>query len=429
MFKGKYRWLVVIISFILFLVGYMDRVNLAICGVTVMKEFGLSPSQLGLIFSGFTIGYTMLNFPAGWIAQKMSNRVLLSGIMVLWSLATWATGMAGGFISLMLIRVLFGMFEGPMPPSCAQVVSNWMTPKEKGTATGLYASAIPIGIVVGNLVSGSLLAAYGWRWVFYIFGFGGVIIGVVVWIIVRDKPSQHPSVTPEEAAYIESHYHIPSGQAETGSTFTEMMKNPWVWVLSASWFFYIMSFWATLNWLPTYLVMARGSSILKSGFLSSVPWILGAAGMIIVGWVTDKGKGYKANWYAFCCFIAAPFMTMAVITSSLELCLLFFSVALFFIMPCLGIATVVAMNLFHQNDAGKAHGVALTFSSAGGILAPYIVGYIVEQTHSFNLAYYIFSICSIIGGLCAVALHMRERQLRKERSGATVSAAVGVKPA
>ncbi|MGA2025689.1 MAG: MFS transporter [Syntrophobacteraceae bacterium] len=424
----RYRWVIVTMGFFLFLIAYMDRVNLAICGTTLMKAFGLSPSQLGLVFSGFTIGYTMLNFPAGFIAQKLSNRVLLTGVMILWSIATIATGCAAGFASLMVIRILFGMAEGPMPPSLAQVCNNWMLPREKGTAVGLYAAAIPIGIVIGNILSGFLLASFGWRMVFFIFGTGGIIAGIFTWVIVRDKPSQHLSVSAAEVELIESFYHAPSDRPATGSTFGQMMSNPWVWVLSVSWFFYIMSFWATLNWLPTYLVMARGSSIMKSGFLSSFPWILGAVGMIVLGWASDRfGKGYKANWYAANCFIAAPFMALAVITSSLVLCIVCFSIALFFIVPCLGIATVVPMNLFHQEDTGKAHGIALSFSSAGGILAPYLVGYILEQTKSFNLAYYIFAVCSVIGGLCALALHWKERQekLVRENGKATVSGGGG----
>jgi len=412
----KYRWLIIVLGFIMFLIAYMDRVNLAICGVPVMKEFGLTPSQLGLVFSGFTIGYTILNFPAGFIAQKMSNRLLLTLVMILWSVTTFATGWAQGFISLIVIRILFGMCEGPMPPSVAQVVNNWMLPREKGTAAGLYASAIPVGIVVGNLLSGYLLDLVGWRNVFFIFGAGGILCGIVVWMMVRDKPAQHPSVSREEVELIESFYHAPTDKPATGSTFGQMMANPWLWVLCASWIFYIMGFWATLNWLPTYLVMARGSSILKSGVLASAPWVLGAIGMIVLGWASDKiGKGYKANWYAACCFIAAPFMALAVITPSLTLCIIYFSIALFFIMPCLAIATVVPMNLFHQEDVGKAHGIALTFSSIGGILAPYLVGIILEQTKSFNLAYYIFAGCSLIGGVCALMLHWKERQERSAR--------------
>jgi sugar phosphate permease len=252
--------------------------------------------------------------------------------------------------------------------------------------------------------------------IFYIFGVGGVLAGILAWVVIRDRPSQHPSVSPEEAKLIESFYHAPTDKRATGSTFGELMRNPWLWVLCASWFFYIMSFWATLSWLPTYLVMARKSSILKSGLLASFPWALGAVGMIVLGWASDKiGKGYKANWYAACCIIAAPFMVFAVNTPSLTTCIVCFSIALFFIMPNVGIATVVPMNIFHQADVGKAHGIALAFSSIGGVVAPYLVGYVLEQTKSFNLAYYIFAVCSVIGGLCALVLHWKERQERKVR--------------
>lgn len=422
---SKYRWTIVWVFFAVFFIMYMDRVNLAVCAVTVLKEFGMSKTQLGLAFSGFTLGYTIMNLPSGFLIQRFSYRVILTVGLLLWSLATFMTGMAAGFVSLLIIRIIFGMFEGPVPPGLPHTVNKWMLPREKGFAVALYCVAIPFGVVIGNALSGYLLSVFGWRWVFYIFGFVGILAAAWCWWIVRDTPREHPSVSAEELKLIESHY-VQSKVSAKGSSLSQLIKDPWVWVMCLGWFFFAIAFWATLNWFPAYLVLARNTSILKSGYLASMPWALGVVGLLVLGKLSDKiGRGEKSNIIGISQVIAAPCIVLGVMTPSLEMCIVFFSIALFFIIPFIALFSTIPVNIYPLEDVAKVVGLTVAFSSAGGILAPSLMGYIVDVTKSFVIAYNICAASTLISGIMCLVLYKRERSelVRREEMNAMKAAA------
>ncbi|MCX5852896.1 MAG: MFS transporter [Deltaproteobacteria bacterium] len=413
---GRFRWFIVAWFFLMLLIVYMDRVNLAMAAPLIMNEFNLRPSMLGLVMSGFTIGYTILLFPGGFLVSRFSARKILAAIMALRSAASVLTGCAWGFVSLMVFRIGFGLAEGPMLPAINATVNHWMLNREKATAAALYITALPLGIISGNIASGYAINAFGWRFMFYVFGALGLAAGGLGWIIIRDTPAEHPAISRRELERIEADYHPAVDGSPGGSTFRQLMKDPWLWVNAAYNFFYSFPFWANLHWLPTYFVMARGTSILKSGYLSSVPWISGLLGLLVLGALSDRvGRKYRGNWMAACQFLSIPFTAYAVVTPSVIISLVCFSVSLFFVLGSMSIGTALIWELFDRADVAKAYGLLASWMTGAGILAPYILGIILEKTNSFNMAYYIFSCCAFLAGCTAVALHVRERRVREMR--------------
>jgi len=306
MFEDKMRWKLIWWFAIVMLVSYMDRVNLAVAAPLIMEEFELTPSQLGIVLSGFQVGYMVVMFFGGFIAQKYSARKVVTVVLIIWSLMTFATGLSFNFLSIFIARAIFGMAEGPVIPSMNFVVNNWTLAKEKGFAGSAFTSALPLGIFFGLLLSAYILSELGWRAIFYSFGIVGVLLGIANWFIVRDTPKEHPSVTPEELKRIEADYDVSTTGSEKGMTMLQLLKDRTLQVFAFLDIFYSILFWADLNWLPTYFVEARGVSILKGGMLSSLPWFAAFLGMIIVGKLSDTGKQYKANWCAGALFVCAP---------------------------------------------------------------------------------------------------------------------------
>ncbi len=414
--KGNRRWFIVAWFFLILLVVYIDRVNLAMAASLILRDFQLSPSQLGLVMSGFTIGYTILLFPGGFLVAYFSARKSITVILVLRAIMTILTGYAWGLASLVTIRIGLGLAEGPMLPAINATVNHWMLTREKATAAAWYITALPLGIIAGNIMCGHILEACGWRFLFIVFGVISVIAGGLSWIIVRDTPAEHPAISPLELKRIEADYHPPVTGSLTGSTFRQLMKDPWIWVNSAYNFFYSFTFWANLNWLPTYFVMARGTSILKSGYLSSLPWLAGLSGLLVLGALSDRtGEKYRGNWMAACQFLSVPFTAYAVVTSSIITSLVCFSISLFFILGSMSIGTALIWELFDRTDVAKAYGLLASWMTGAGILAPYLLGFILEKTHSFNMAYYVFAACAFLAGCIAVVLHVREKQIRDIR--------------
>lgn len=422
----KFRYNIIWLFFGVLFITYMDRVNLAVCGTTIMKEFGISPKQLGIVFSGFLMGYVLLNIPAGFIAQRFSYRKVLAVCMVLWSIMTAVTGFAGGIYSLLIIRVMFGAFEGPIPPGLPQGINDWFPTREKGMAVAIYVTGIPAGVMLGNIFTGYLLTAVGWRSVFYIMGGLGILFALVCWIVFRDKPAEHPWVSRDEAKLISSTYYTPSDKPVTGSTFGQVLASPWVWLTCLNWFCWAITYWSIMTWFPTYLVMARQTSILKSGVLASLPWGVGILGLLLMGKVSDMfGRGEKNPINGWGSIFGSIFIVIGVLTPSTTVCIICFCVAMFFIVGYMGNGAAAVMNTFHQGDVGKVMGFALACSSAGGVLAPIMIGYIFDVTKSFNIAYYVCAVSTFACGVTCLTLLIKERRELKLREELTLQKTAG----
>lgn len=160
-------------------------------------------------------------------------------------------------------------------------------------------------------------------------------------------------------------------------------------------------------------VMVRGTSILKSGYFSALPWFAGLLGLLVLGPLSDKiGKKYRGNWMAACQFLSVPFTAYAVITPLITISLICFSISLFFIVGSMAVSSALIWDLFDRVDVAKAYGMLAAWMTAAGIVAPYLLGFILEKTNSFNTAYYIFSGSAVLAGFIALILHVRERHLR-----------------
>lgn len=413
MFKGKLRWAMIYWFFIIVLISYMDRVNLAVAAPAILKEFKLTFSQLGLIMGIFTLGYAVANLFSGFLGRRYSPSKVIITILVLWSIMTCATGLAVGFVTLFLARVLFGIFEGPMTPLMIGQTGTWMLPRERPVAYGLWFSAMPLGVLFGLSISTAIITNYDWRTIFYFFGGAGIILAVISHFILVDTPAKHKSITPEELNLIESSYDTPTESGATGRSYGQLLKDPWVWCVCAGNFLFAFTYWATMNWLPTYFVTARGTTILKSGALSSMPWILGVAGMLVTGWLSGKfGKGYAANWLSGVSFAAVPFIAYAVMTPSTNVSLFCFSVAMFFVVAGISLNASTLTAIWGRLDVAIVSSITTAFFCLAGFVAPYFVGYILDVTKSFNMAYFTFAAFSFIAGCLYLALFWKEKKLR-----------------
>ncbi len=142
--------------------------------------------------------------------------------------------------------------------------------------------------MAGNILCGYFQETIGWRFVFFVFTAAGAILGLLSWIIVRDTPVEHPAISLQELKLIEADDHPLFTGSAAGSSFRQFMKDPWLWANAAYNFFYSFTFWANLNWRPTYFVIARGTSVLKSGYLFSLPRLAGLLGLLTLGAISDR---------------------------------------------------------------------------------------------------------------------------------------------
>jgi sugar phosphate permease len=397
----------------------MDRVNLSVAVPLIMDEFHLNASQIGVIISGLTIGYTIMNFPGGFLADRFSPKSILIIALVSWSFFTLATGFAWSFVSLFIIRILFGASEGPLGPCNTKIVSQWMLPRERGIASGLWLSAMTLGMVVGAPLSAYIIHTYGWRSVFYVFGVAGVGLAVLTYYVLQSKPEEHPWMSKNELAIIRKHNPLEKMSARnesTGKMLLAIFSSPLAWLLALTYFGLTALYWANVGWLPTYFVKARGSDILSSGLYSALPYFSASLGPVIIGAISDRlFKGWRSPLLIIVSLITVPFVFIAVNAAQLNTSLVAFCLAAFFDFAGIGLMWALSLELFSKERVAAASGFMLMWGSAAGILSPIITGVILQNTGSFNHAYYAFAIAALFSAILAIGLLLREKELRNQK--------------
>jgi len=200
----KFRWVIALMIFLVYNVAAADRANLGMALPFMRKEFAMSNTEAGGLASLFLLAYAIDQIPSGFMFSKFGVHKIFSFAMVATSLATGLIGTAGSVFALKVYRFILGLAEGPLPLGITSTIDHWFPAKEKGTVTGIFLSAAKFGPVVVPPMCAWIVVAYGWREIFYVFAFPGVLLSVVWYILVKNKPSESPHCSAAECQYIES---------------------------------------------------------------------------------------------------------------------------------------------------------------------------------------------------------------------------------
>lgn len=267
-------------------INYLDRATLAVANEYIRADLGLSLGQMGLLLSAFSWSYALCQLPVGALVDKIGPRWLLGIGLVVWSLAQAAGGFAATFGYFVIARIALGIGEAPQFPAAARVVSNWFPQRARGTPTGVYNSASPLGVALAPLLLAPLIAATSWHWAFFVTGAMG-IVAALVWVILYRDPVRE-QLTAEERAYLEVDA-VSTTAPNTGfAAWLALFRYRVTWGMMLGFFGSVYLNWVYLTWLPGYLRTERHMDLAYAGIASSVPFMCGFAGALIAGWASDR---------------------------------------------------------------------------------------------------------------------------------------------
>ncbi len=295
--------------FVLSSIAFMDRGNISVAGLQIMKDFGLSPTRLGSISSAFLIGYAACQLPAGWLAARFGPRKVLTAGIFLWAIATGATamlppGMGNALLILLLLRFLLGVGESVMYPSSNQFVARWIPIGERGKINGLIFAGVGAGTGLTPVLVAWLILHHGWHAAFFLSA-SLFILGGIVWVVTsRDTPQEHPLVSPAELQMIEE--GIRGGEPRhPAATMTEMptvgkppIQNKIAWkaifsrrdllALMVSYFTFGYVSWIFFAWFYIYMATARGLNLKQSAINTMLPPLAMMVCALVGGVMSDK---------------------------------------------------------------------------------------------------------------------------------------------
>jgi MFS transporter, ACS family, glucarate transporter len=291
--RGRIRWLLVGWIFTIGAVAYLDRVNISIAGSLIQKDFGLDDIHLGWVFSSFVLGYALFQAPGGRLADRFGPRMILSVATVWWAvftalIAVMPAGLPGILGALLSVRFLLGVGEAMMFPASNRLVASWIPSQERGFANGLIFAGVGAGAGVTPPLITYILLHAGWRWSFWICAGVGLAVGLVWYVIARDRPEEHPWVGPAEAEYIQS-----------GMPAQAVLENrealPWgvilgsrsMWALTMSYFAFGYVSYIFFTWFFIYLNRVRGLDLKASAFFGMLPFLAMAVFAPLGGFISD----------------------------------------------------------------------------------------------------------------------------------------------
>ncbi len=285
--KTNYRWFVGGFGMFLAFVSYMDRVNLSVATPMIIQEFGFTKMDMGLMQTAFFLAYACCQIPGGMLAEYFGSRVVTALAVGWWSIFTAITGLCGNFTTFIAARFAFGLGEAPIFPSLNLANQKWFPTTERSKAAAMMSGGAYIGPIFGPAVVVAIMMAWGWRTVFYIFGFVGLVLAVGYYLLINDHPKESRFV---DAAELD---HITEGK---GAVIAKREVAPWSAFLASSQFWAIAGqFFVTdyityvfLAWLPVYLMEAHGFSLQQMGFAASLPWIAMTIGVLGTGYISDQ---------------------------------------------------------------------------------------------------------------------------------------------
>jgi MFS transporter, ACS family, D-galactonate transporter len=391
--RARGQWILLALLVVSVTINYIDRGNLSIAASRLSSELQLDPEKIGVLLSSFFVTYAGFQIVAGWLIDRYSVYWIFAGGFFIWSAATALTGLAGGFISILALRLLLGVGESVSYPAYSKIIAQGFSEQHRGLANGLIDLGSKGGPALGLMIGGVIVSRYGWRPLFI-----GVGLCSMLWLLPWAWVARRAARGAEDSVALTGHEAGPglfeiAHQRSAWGTFLCLFCGNYVWYF-------------LLTWLPWYLVRERHYSEAAMGRFGSMAfWAVGLASLLS-GWISDRLVEHGGSPTLVRKMFAAGGLTGAIVilavplleSQTASLCVLIFACISF---GCYSSHPwLISQTLAGPAAAGRWSGMQNAIGNLAGVIAPWLTGRIVRDTGHFV---YAFAIVSVILGLGAAS--------------------------
>ena len=383
------RWYVLLLISAMYLITYLDRVNISTAAPLISKEFSFDKITMGVIFSAFVWAYALFQVPGGWLSDRLGARGVLAGIVTYWSVMTAATAAAFSSVSFIVVRFMFGVGEAGAFPGATRAMQLWYPQSERGLVQGITHSASRLGAAIAPPLVVLIMTQIGWRAVFLICGGVGLVWSVWWYLTYRNFPEDHGLVNRTELEQIRGldstgAINPPPVEKQTNVPWGTLLRSPNMWAIMAAYFTYVYCLWIFLSWLPSYLVEFRNFTLLKVGLLASLPLWAGVVGDTVGGFATDyllKVTGSAKIGRRVVAIVGllgcAVFIVPAALTDDAYTAVYCLTASMFFLECTIGPSWAVPMDTGGKYS-GTVSGMMNMAGNIGGAISPIVFGALVQ---------------------------------------------------
>jgi len=387
---AKARWFRLIpVAFITYSLAYLDRANFGF-GVAggMASDLKITAATSSLLGSLFFLGYFFFQVPGTHYAANKSAKKLIFWSLILWGVLAMATGLISDVKWLIAIRFMLGVTESAVMPSMLVLLSRWFTKKERSRANTFLILGNPVTILWMSILSGYLIDAVGWRWMFILEGAPAIIWAFCWWVLVNDKPKDAAWLTQEEKDTLEEYLQKEQQGIKPVKNYAEAFKSRAVILLCFQYALWSIGVYGFVMWLPSIIKAAPHMNIVKTGWLSSVPYIFAIIGMLVASYYSDKKLNRKIFTWPFLLVGAVAFYASYLTgTSNFWLSFVLLIIAGAAMYSPYGPFFAMITEILPANVAAGAIALINSFGALGSFAGSYLVGYLNGTTGGFGASY------------------------------------------
>jgi sugar phosphate permease len=392
----------------MYLITYVDRVNIATAASDIRRDLHLSNTQLGFVFSAFAYPYLLFQIFGGWLGDRFGPRVTLLVCGLIWAAATILTGLTAGLASLFFMRVLLGVGEGATFPVATRAMQAWTPVELRGFAQGITHAFARFGNAVTPPLVAWLIALWTWRGSFVALGCCS-LVWVIAWgWYFRDRPAEHPAITAAELDRLPHRGAAPPG-ARPAVPWAPLARR--MLPVTAVYFCYAWTLWLYLNWLPSFFLHEYTINLTRSALFSSAVFFAGVAGDMVGGTVSDAilrrtGDLRRARRNVVVAGFTGSFVSLLPLFATRDLTTIILSLAsaFFFAEIVIGPMWSIPMDIAGRY-CGTASGIMNTGSALAGILSPLAFGIIIDRTGNWHLPFVASLGLLLVGAVLSFTMH------------------------
>ena len=401
---------------IAFVISYLDRVNVGFAALTANAELGLTAAQYGWGAGLLFLAYSVFELPSNLALERFGARRWMARIMISWGVIGCCMALVRTPLSFYLMRFLLGAAEAGLFPGVILYLTYWLPRRYRASSIGLFALGIPLSSVIGAPISGAIMGSMngvlgfkGWQWLYVLEAIPAVLLGFAMLFLLADRPSAARWLTDDERAWLNAEFERESpAPAEVTHGFSwSMFADSRVLAFAGVFFLTGVPSYGLSLWLPQ-IVKSFGVSHLATGFLTAVPFVFGCIAMVYWGRRSDARQ--ERLWHAVTSALLAGVALLggAMLSSGL-LQLLAVCLAAAGIYGLKGPFLTMVSESFADTRAAAGIALVAMLGNLSGFVAPYMVGVIIESTHSYRLALAALGLQSALGGLLLFVWYSGQR--------------------
>lgn len=388
--KRKRLVYIIPLIFVLYIITFLDRVNISYATLTMSKDLNFTPAIFGLGAGIFFIGYFILEIPITTWVEKWSARKWLARIMIGWGIITVITAFMNNDSQFYALRFALGLGEAGFFPGLLVYMSNWFRIKERAFAYSIFIAAIPISQIIGAPLSTQILTVNwlhleGWRWLFVLEGLPAIIMGIVAFFLLTDRPKQAKWLTQNESNWLQGELDKEKMfKVKTyGYSWKKAIRERDVIILCMTYFFWLIGFYGLGFFLPTIVSGLSKLSVTHVGYLVILPYLAACASLIMVAKSSDKRKERKFHAFTPLVLGGIALGLSILVYPNLALSLLLFVIATAGIYAAFGPFWSIPTLFLTETSAAVSIGLINSVGNLGGFVGPFVVGYLKSETGSF----------------------------------------------